>query len=78
MSDLGFLLDGCSETERTARLRELRVLVAVFCGWDHPAKTALDEVLVFGEPHQTAFEAIDRLPARLRRRLLASYGALTR
>jgi hypothetical protein len=48
----------------------------MLCGWNHPAKVALDEVLILGEPPEVALAVIDKLPARLRRRLLASYGAL--
>src|SRR5215469_7680239 len=42
MTDLSFLFVGMDEAERLARLRELRALVAVYCGWDHPAKLAFD------------------------------------
>jgi hypothetical protein len=38
---LAFLISDLSESERVARLRELRVLVMVYCGADHPATTAL-------------------------------------
>jgi hypothetical protein len=73
---LCFLLDGIDEAEQIARLRELRVLVAVYCGWDHPAKAALDQAISSNGSYEIALEAIDQLPALRRRRLLASYGAL--
>jgi hypothetical protein len=37
MSSLDFLLTGCSEPEQVTRLRELRALVAVYCGDRLPA-----------------------------------------
>jgi hypothetical protein len=79
VSDLGFLLAGCDGPERIARLRELRVLVSLYCGWDHPTKLAFDQAVA--EPAsmalaETALTMIDCLPALIRRRLLSSYGAL--
>lgn len=76
MSDLSFLFDGGDQHERVARIRELRSLVAVYCGWDAPAKRALDEAVLSGASIEPALAEIDKLPALLRRRLLSSYGAL--
>jgi dihydroneopterin aldolase len=76
LTALGFLFDGIDEVERRARLRELRVLVAVYCGWDHPAKAALDQAISSNASYEIALEAIDQLPALRRRRLLATYAAL--
>jgi hypothetical protein len=76
MSELGFLFDGLDAGERLTRLREMRALVAVYCGWNHPAKLALDQA-VSGGSLAVALAEIDRLPTGRRRRLLSSYGALT-
>jgi len=40
----------------------LRVLVAVYAGWDHPAKLAFDQVLAGGSC-ATALDELDKLPA---------------
>jgi hypothetical protein len=77
MSELDFLLDGVDAAERFARLRELRALVALYAGWDSQAKAAFDAALTDESAVAAALEAIARLPAMTRRRLLSSYGALT-
>jgi hypothetical protein len=76
MSDLTFLFDRLEASEREGRLRELRVLVAVYCGWDSPAKTALDQVLIGEVDLNIALAEIDKMPTLRRRRLLSSFGAL--
>jgi len=76
LSELDFLFpERLDAVERNIRLRELRVLIAVYCGWDSPAKQAIDRALS-GESEIAALEEIGKLPALRRRRLLASYGAL--
>jgi len=76
MSRLGFLLEGLGELEVRLRLSELRVLVALRAGWDSPAKAALDRAVVDLQEVEAALEAVDRLPALQRRRVLAAFGAL--
>jgi hypothetical protein len=77
MTDFDFLLEGVDASERCARLRVLHALVALYCGWDHPAKLALDAVIFDGASPTNALMLVARLPGLLRRRLLSSYGALT-
>ena len=72
---LAFLIDGAPEAERIARLREMRVVVALLCGWGSPAKRAIDQALAGGSD-AAALTEIDRLPALRRRRILATFGAL--
>jgi hypothetical protein len=50
----------------------LRALTAVCAGWDSLAKRALDDVVLTGADYRAALEAINRLPALPRRRLLAA------
>jgi hypothetical protein len=71
-SNLGFLLQGMSERERTARCRELRALALVYVGSGHPLTVAV------ANPDATtqALAELDRLPALRRRRLLAALTAL--
>jgi hypothetical protein len=71
MGDLSFLFDGLDEGERIARLQVLRVPTAVYAGWDSLAKRALDDVVLDGADYRAAPEAINRLPALLRRRASA-------
>src|SRR5262245_32454741 len=75
--NLGFLLD-CPEAERVMRLRELRSLAAVYVGWSSPLKQRLDQASVFPNDIRinAALTELDRLPARLRRRLLSAFGEL--
>ena len=44
-TDFDFLFEGLDAGERHARLRVLHALVTLYCGWDHPAKLALDAVI---------------------------------
>jgi hypothetical protein len=76
-NNLGFLFSGCDAAERIARLREMRALIAIYCGWNSPAKLAIDRALNSGEPIAETLSEINSLPALTRRRLLSSYGALT-
>jgi hypothetical protein len=77
MTDLDFLFNDLDPVERAARLRTLQALVAVYCGFDHPAKRALDAVVFDGAAVTEALTVVNRLPSLVRRRLLSSYGALT-
>jgi len=78
MTDLSFLFVGMDEAERLTRLRELRALVAVYCGWDHPAKLPFDAAVqgTAEELQIAAIAEVAKLPSLTRRRLLSSYGAL--
>ena len=75
-ADLGFLLDNCDEAERAARVRELRALAAIYCGWDSAVKHTLDRTVTNPETVAEALQEVDRVPALRRRKLLASFGAL--
>jgi hypothetical protein len=74
---LSFLLDGADAHERLARLREMRAVTAMICGWQHPVKRALDEAINgSGSAVAIALAEIDALPALRRRRVLAVIAAL--
>jgi hypothetical protein len=64
------------ETERHARLRELRALAHVLAGPRHPFTTALRSAI--GDPSAVdrASKALADLPTRTMRRLLSTYAAL--
>jgi hypothetical protein len=72
---LGFLFADASDVERIARLREMRVVVALLCGWGSPAKLAFYQALSGGSC-AAALDELDRLPALKRRKVLACYAAL--
>ena len=74
---LSFLLDGVDETERQARLRELRAIVRLLCGSSHPASVIFDYTVKGSFDTAKALSAIDLLPARQRRDILSTFGALT-
>jgi hypothetical protein len=73
---LGFILDGADDHEVELRIRELRILAALVAGWQSPAKLALDKALADRTRAPEALQAIDALPARLRRSLLSNWGAI--
>jgi hypothetical protein len=73
---LSFLLAGASSSEQSARIRELRALSAVYCGFGHPATVALGDAIADAGAVSAALDQLARLPALRRRRLLASFGAL--
>jgi hypothetical protein len=35
---LSFLLADASDVEKVARLREMRVIIGLLCGWGHPGE----------------------------------------
>ena len=76
MPDFAFLIVGTGAEERAARLRELRALSLVFCGFDHSAMQALHRVVADPTTSGEALAAIDRLPALQWWRLLACFGKL--
>jgi hypothetical protein len=76
MGDLGFLLSGCSPSEHTARLRELRALALVYLGPAHPATTALAAAVADPAMTERALGLVGDLPALRKRRLLATYAAI--
>ena len=45
MTNLDFLFERVDDVELRARLRVLHALVALYCGWEHPAKLAFDAVV---------------------------------
>jgi hypothetical protein len=73
---LEFLLANADESERLARLRELRVLVRLMCGRDHPCAVIFDFVIRGKIDTSRALSALDLLPARQRRDILCTFGAL--
>jgi hypothetical protein len=76
LTALSFLVSDCSDTERTARCRELRALSLVYLGPHHPVTIALAAAVTDPAATDRALTVLDALPALRRRRLLASYGAL--
>lgn len=72
MSNLNFLLTDADTTERQARLRELRVLAALYLGYRHPATSALTEAISDPSAIERALGLLDVVPALRRRRLLAA------
>jgi len=50
VTDLNFLFEDLDLIERAARLRVMHALVAVYAGFDHPVKRALDAVVHDGAP----------------------------
>jgi hypothetical protein len=75
---LAFLLAGASESERLTRMRELRVLIRLVCGPDHPVTIIFDFAIKGKIDTDRALSAPDLLPARQRRDILCTFGALIR
>jgi hypothetical protein len=72
---LMFLLkDGPIEVE--ARLCEPRITVGLMCGWNSPARIALDNALLDPTQAAAALAEVNRLPVLLRRRVLAVLAAV--
>jgi hypothetical protein len=67
-----------SDAERLARMRGLRALAQVFAGKSHPLVIALARAEADPGDHAAleAWEALERMPARLRRHVLASLAEL--
>ena len=68
---------GLDPVELAARLRSLRALCQIFCGAKHPVVRAL-ALAETGDPAALgeAWEALERVPARSRRHVLASLAEL--
>jgi hypothetical protein len=60
---LGFLTSGLAEPERSARVRELRVIAMLLCGESHPTTVALAAAISDPSAEPAAFAAIDALSA---------------
>ena len=73
---LTFLISNDPLQQRVV-LSELRVIVALYCGWHSPVKRALDKAIDDPMLVDDAVAAIAALPSRPRRQVLASLGALT-
>jgi len=67
-----------SPMERLARLRALRALALVLLGPEDPLGAALLEAERDPAAAGKALDALDAVPSRRRRRLLASYAELAR
>ncbi|MBI1207898.1 MAG: hypothetical protein GC191_11500 [Azospirillum sp.] len=78
-SRFGLWSDDTPPAERACRLRALRMAVRLLAG---PAGSAADAALAAAESDPTAIgaavDAIDRLPSRIMRSVLATYSALNR
>ena len=72
MSPRAFLVTGIDETERRARLRELRALAVVYLGANHPATRSIGEAIADPAAIEAALTLLDGVPALRRRRLLAA------
>jgi hypothetical protein len=66
--------------EKLARLRSMRTLVMIFVGSSHPLARALAaaETDPTDASTETAWRALEAMPALKRRHILASLGALMR
>ena len=73
---LEFLLTDADETERQARLRELRCLAALILGWGHPVVAQIEQAVADPMVVEPTLLALAALPGKRRRQLLAAYGAL--
>ncbi len=69
---------GVTEPDRTAGLRALAALVAVYCGSGHPTVAALRKAERDPEAADAALMAFDGLPALKRRYVVATYARLMR
>jgi len=71
---LAFILDA-EPPEISSRLRELRVITAMRCGWQSGVKLAFDEAIADPSKAKDAIARLDALPPLLRRHVLADFGA---
>jgi len=78
MSRLDFLVTDIDESERNARLRELRVLALVYLGANSPVTQGLAAAVADPAEVEAALTLLDDVPALRRRRLLAAFWALMR
>jgi hypothetical protein len=76
VSELGFLLVDVDETECRIRLAELRAICALILNWNHPVVMDLEHALADPLGIENALAALAGIPAKHRRRILASFGAL--
>jgi hypothetical protein len=63
--------------ERIAQLRSLAALAAIYLGSNHNLVVQLRNAENNDEALKTAGALLDRIPALTRRRLLATFGAIT-
>jgi hypothetical protein len=64
-------------TERIAQLRSLAALAAVSVGSGHPLVTELRAAETDSDAAKRALALLDALPSLTRRRLIATFGAIT-
>jgi hypothetical protein len=63
--------------ERGKQLRSLQALAAVFCGSASPLVVALRQAECNASALPRAAELLDRMPSLTRRKMLATFGAVT-
>jgi hypothetical protein len=68
---------GISDGERLARLRSIRALAFLLCGEAHPLVIALRDAETDPAAAALALAELDALPPLRRRRVLATYAALS-
>jgi len=74
---LGPWSPGIAPVERVAQLRSLAALAAVFTGSLHPLVTELRAAETNHAAAGRALALLDALPSLTRRRLIATFGAVT-
>jgi hypothetical protein len=67
-------LSDVTEPDRVAGLRAFAVLIAVHCGSDHPAVSALRCAEMDASTSSQALIEFDRLPALKRRKIILTYA----
>jgi hypothetical protein len=73
---LAFLLADADAVECRIRLAELRAICALILNWHHPVVARLERGLADPMTIDDALAALGDVPAKHRRRILASFGAL--
>jgi hypothetical protein len=76
VANLGRLFRGIAESERDARLREMRAVAMLLCGAKHPLTRALERAIIDPGEADGAIAELATLPALQRRRVLATIAAL--
>jgi hypothetical protein len=76
MIGFGPWIEGLTADERRARWRCLATLATVFLGPGHPLTLSLRTAEVEPDASRRALAELDALAPRIRRRLLAIYGAI--